>query len=202
MQPWHQTPWALLTAQYSNSCCALLSSRSSNFASGSGVAIRREVGGVPAVEREVNLVVCLTLSVGSQKSGEDPGGVTGGSSTCMVICESSRQSLLRRKATSAALCGLCMFFGVQRHQLRASIPCSARAIYWRGHASPPFSTVVPPFTRESECRVPLLQRSDVVSSRSARTALAIVTSSFLASLIIFPKNSARSSQDLSQVLRS
>ena len=37
------------------------------------------------------------LSVGSQKSVEDPGAVTCESPTCTLICEVSRQSVLRLK---------------------------------------------------------------------------------------------------------
>ena len=119
----HQTPWALLTVQHSNSCCALLSSRPSRSASGSSWGTSREAGvrggtagggagGVPGHGG--------ALSVGSQMSVEDPGAVTCESSTCMLVCKSSRQSALRRKGS---ICGAVRFVHVFRH---AKTPASCK----------------------------------------------------------------------------
>ena len=47
------------------------------------------------------------------------------------------------------------------------------AILWRGRASPPFWSGVRPFIWESKCRVPFLQRSDMVSAIQISTHSAL-----------------------------
>ena len=100
------------------------------------------------------------LSVDSQKSVEDPGAVTCESSTCMLICESARQSVLRRKGS---VCGSVRFVHVFRH---AKTPASCKyPVILRKYGLPhkhvpssgadvrrhPSGAVVRPFT--AECRL-------------------------------------------------
>ena len=63
------------------------------------------------------------LSVGSQKSVEDPGAVTCGSSTCMLICESSRQSVLRRNGQCLQLCEVCARFSACKDTSFVQVAC-------------------------------------------------------------------------------
>ena len=91
---------------------------------------------------------------------------------CSSASRRDSQCCLARGA-SVALSSLCMFSAcketsfvqVPRGPSEVWLAAQARAIHWRGRASPPFWGVVWPFTQASECRVPWLLRSDVISSR-------------------------------------
>ena len=108
-----------------DSCCTLLSSRPGPGRTGKeagGMA-----GGAAGDAGGVSSLGCA-LSIGSQRSVEDPGAVTCGSSTCMLICESSRQSVLPRRGS---VCGSVRSVGLQRNQHRESIPWSFGSMAWR-----------------------------------------------------------------------
>ena len=152
------------------------------------------------------------LSVGFQKSVENPAAIACVSSTCMLICETSRQSMLCR---GRGVCGSSRFVHVLRH---AKKPESCRyPVFFRKYglphkhvpSSPPFWSVVRSFARKSECKVPFLVYADDENCRDpdqqpcpsppwtdARTALAIVTSFSFASRCIFAIHSVGSSAGL------
>ena len=115
-----------------------------------------------------------------------------------AISAVSRRECLRDDEIYACFsaCTETRFVKLSRVLPKVWLAARARAGRWCGRAWPSFWSVVRPFTRESECRVPLLLLPCVTSNcepgqhpgpqwTDARTALAIVTSSSLASFFIF-----------------